>query len=90
MKLYGSGFVLRFEHYDPDLGEDEGRNFYYTKDNDYNSGSTSGNYSLYVGTSNVFDRVNEAIRTFTITGGADIYNSDLIAWLKANAKKQSK
>ena len=37
----------------------------------------------------LFDPVNEAIRTFTITGSADIYNSDLIAWLKANATKQS-
>lgn len=93
MELYDSGYslkyVLRFEHYEPDIGDTEARNFYYTKDHDYNSGSTSGNYSLYVGMGNIFDRVNEAIRTFTITGGADIYNPDLIAWLKANAVKQS-
>lgn len=93
MELYDSGYslkyVLRFEHYEPNIGDTEARNFYYTKDHDYNSGSTSGNYSLYVGIGNIFDRVNEAIRTFTITGGADIYNPDLIAWLKANAVKQS-
>lgn len=89
MNLYKSGYVLRFEHYEPEYGEDEARNFYYTKSGDYNSGSTSGNYSLYVAISNVFDTVNEFIRTFTITGGADIYNPDLIAWLKANAVKQS-
>ena len=80
--------VFRISEYDSEAGEDYAYCYYYTKSgNDYKP-STNGNYYAVIYTSNIYYPVTTETRIIQITGGADIYNSDLIAWLKANATKQ--
>ena len=80
--------LLRISEYDSEAGEDYAYCYYYTKSGDSYIPSTNGNYYAVIYTSNIYYAVTAESRTIQITGGADIYNSDLIAWLKANATKQ--
>ena len=81
--------VLRISEYDTEAGEDYAYCYYYTKSGDKYIASTNGNYYAVIYTSNNYYAVTAEMRTIQITDGVDIYNSDLIAWLKANAIKQS-
>lgn len=81
--------VFRISEYDSEAGEDLAYSYYWVKSGNNYKGSTSGDYCLKTYTYNDYLPITTQLRTIQITGGADIYNADLIAWLKANAVKQS-
>lgn len=67
------------------LSQFGGRMFYSTSDNKPSLSGLVGEYTVAA-----FTPVESTVelRTFTITGGDDASNPDLVAWLKANATKQ--
>lgn len=81
--------VFRISEYDSEAGEDLAYSYYWVKSGNNYKGSTSGNYCLKTYTYNDYLPITTQLRTIQITDGADIYNGNLIAWLKANAVKQS-
>lgn len=90
-KIYlqtGDHPVFIISEYDSELGEDYDYCYYYTKSGNNYIPSTNGNYYSVSFPSNTYYAVTAETRTIQITDGVDIYNSDLIAWLKANATKQ--
>ena len=91
-KIYlqtGDHPVFIISEYDSELGEDYDYCYYYTKSGNNYIPSTNGNYYKVSYPSNTYYAVTAEKRTIQITGGADIYNSELITWLKANATKLS-
>lgn len=100
MYIFGSGGGVGFSRKDSDYVHPYSYNVFYFSSSSASSPSSSGSYYNYgrnLSTSPDYSSItfssNVPIGTatleFTITGGNDAENPELVAWLEANATKQS-